>query len=149
MQWLRLCAPNAGGAGLIPGQGTKIPQASRYGPTPPKLYENHISESIEQVWMARRTNKSILKESNPEYSLEGVMLKLELQYSGHLMQRSDSLEKPLMLGNVEGRRRGWQRMRWLGGITDSMDMFEHTLGDSEGQGSLACCSPKSQTPLSD
>ena len=73
---------------------------------PPRLYENHISESIEQVWMARRTNKSILKESNPEYSLEGVMLKLELQYFGHLMQRADSLEKPLMLGKTEGRRRG-------------------------------------------
>ena len=72
--------------------------------------------------MDSKENKSILKESNPEYSLEGVMLKLELQYFGHLMQRADSLEKPLMLGDIEGRRRGWQRMRWLGGITDSMDV---------------------------
>ena len=73
-------------------------------------------------WTARRFNQSILKEISPEYSLEGLMLKLKLQYSGHLMQRPDSLEKTLMLGKIEGRRRGWQRMRWLDGITDSMDM---------------------------
>ena len=74
-------------------------------------------------WTARRSNQSILKEIGPEYSLEGLMLKLKLQYSGHLIQRSDSLEKTLMLGKIEGgRRRGWQRMRWLDGITDSMDM---------------------------
>ena len=74
-------------------------------------------------WTARRSNLSILKEISPEYSLEGLMLKLNLQYSGHLMQRIDSLEKTLMLGKIEGRRRrGWQRMRWLYGITDSMDM---------------------------
>ena len=66
--------------------------------------------------------KSILKEINPEYSLEGLMLKLKLQYSGHLMRRTDSFEKTLMLGMIEGRRRGRQRMRWLDGITDSMDM---------------------------
>ena len=72
---------------------------------------------------ARRSNQFILKEISSEYSLEGLMLKLKLQYSGHLMQRTDSLEKPLMLGKIEGRRRrGWQRMRWLDGITDSMDM---------------------------
>ena len=72
-------------------------------------------------WTARRSNQSILKEISPEYSLEGLMLKL--QYFGHLMWRADSLEKTLMLGKIEGRRRrGWQRMRWLGGITDSMDM---------------------------
>ena len=74
-------------------------------------------------WTARRSNQSILKEINPEYSPEGLMLKLKLQYFGHLMRRADSLEKTLMLGKTEGRRRrGWQRMRWLDGITDSMDM---------------------------
>ena len=74
-------------------------------------------------WTARRSNQSILKEISPEYSLEGLMLKLKLQYFGHLMQRTDSLEKTLMLGGIGGRRRrGRQRMRWLDGITDSMDM---------------------------
>ena len=74
-------------------------------------------------WTARRSNLSILKEINPEYSLEGLMLKLKLQYFGHLMRRTDSLVKTLMLGNIEGRRRrGQQRMRWLDGITDSMGM---------------------------
>ena len=74
-------------------------------------------------WTARRSNQSILKEIIPEYSLEGLMLKLKLQYLGHLMRRTDSLEKTLMLGKTEGRRRrGWQRMRWLDGITESMDM---------------------------
>ena len=73
-------------------------------------------------WTARRSNQSILKEISPEYSLEGLMLKLKLQYFGHLMQRVDSFEKTLMLGKIEGgRRRGWQRMRWLDDITDSMD----------------------------
>ena len=75
------------------------------------------------LWTARRSNQSILKEISPEYSLEGLMLKLKFQYFGHLMQRTDLLEKTLMLGKIEGRkRRGWQRMRWLDGITDSMDM---------------------------
>ena len=74
-------------------------------------------------WTTRRSNQSILKEISPECSLEGLMLKLKLQYFGHLMQRSDSLEKTLMLGKIEGwRRRGWQRMRWLDGITGSMSM---------------------------
>ena len=73
-------------------------------------------------WTARRSNQSILKEINPEYSLEGLMLKLKLQYFGHLLWRSNSLEKTLMLGKTEGRRRGWQRMRLLDGITDSMGM---------------------------
>ena len=74
-------------------------------------------------WTARRSNQSILKEISPEYSLEGLMLKLKLQYLGHLMRRTDSLEKTLMLGKTEGwRRRGRQRIRWLDGITDSMDM---------------------------
>ena len=72
-------------------------------------------------WTARRSNQSILKEINPEISLEGMMLKLKLQYFGHLMRRIDSLEKSLMLGGIGGRRRGRQRMRWLNGITDSMD----------------------------
>ena len=74
-------------------------------------------------WTARRFNQSVLKEASPEYSLEGLMLKLKLQYFGHLMRRVDSLEKTLMLVNIEGgRRREWQRMRWLDDITDSMDM---------------------------
>ena len=73
-------------------------------------------------WIARRFNQSILKEIGAEYSLEGLMLKLKLQYFGHLMQRADSMEKTLMLGKIEGRRRGRQKMRWLDGITDSMDM---------------------------
>ena len=74
-------------------------------------------------WIARRSNQSILKEIRPEYSLEGLMLKLKLQYFGHLMQRTDSLEKTLMLRKIEGRRRsGRQRMRWLDGITDSIDL---------------------------
>ena len=74
------------------------------------------------LWTARRPNQSILREINPKYSLEGLMLKLKLQNFGHRMQRTDSLEKTLMLGKIEGRRRGWQRMRWLDGITNSMDM---------------------------
>ena len=73
-------------------------------------------------WTARRSNQSILKEISPEYSLQGLMLQPKLQYFGHLMQRTDSLEKILMLGRIEGRRRGWQRMRWLNGITNCMDM---------------------------
>ena len=93
-------------------------------------------------WTARRSNQSILKEINPEYSLEGLMLKLELQYFGHLMQRADSLGKTLMLGKTKGKRRsGQQRMRWLDGIIDSMNINLSKLGDSEGQGSLGCYSP--------
>ena len=93
-------------------------------------------------WTARRSNQSILKEISPGISLEGTMLKLKLQYFGHLMRRVDSLEKTLMLGGIGGRRRrGRQRMRWLDGITDSMDEFDQALGVGDGQGSLACCSP--------
>ena len=73
-------------------------------------------------WIARRSNKSILKEMSPEYPLEGLMLKLKLQYFRHLMWRANSLGKTLILGKIEGRRRGWERMRWLDGVTDSMDM---------------------------
>ena len=78
---------------------------------------------FKESWTARRSNQSILKETSPKYSLEGLMLKLKLQYFGHLMRRTDTLEKTLMLGKIEGRRRrGRQRMRWLAGITDSMDV---------------------------
>ena len=92
-------------------------------------------------WTARRSNQSILKEISPGCSLEGMMLKLKLQYFGHLMRRVDSFEKTLMLGGIEGRRRrGQQRMRWLDGITDLMDMFGWTPGVGDGQGGLACCS---------
>ena len=93
-------------------------------------------------WTARRSNQSILKEINPNYSLEGLMLKLKLQYFGHLMRWDDSSEKTLILGNTEGRRRGWQRMRWLDGITDSMDVeCEQTSRAREGQGGLPCFTP--------
>ena len=89
------------------------------------------------LWTARRSNQSILKEIGPGCSLEGLVLKLKLQYFGYLVRRVDSLEKTLMLGRIGGRRRrGWQRMRWLDGITDSMDM---ELGIGDGQGGLACC----------
>ena len=96
-------------------------------------------------WTARRSNQSILKEISPGCSLEGLMLKLKLQYFGHLMRRTDLLEKTLMLGKIEGRRRGQQRMRWLDCITDSMvslsKLWKDISGDTEGQRNLVCCSP--------
>ena len=100
-------------------------------------------EDLRVPWTARRSNQSVLKEINPEYSLEGQMLKLTLQYFGHLLQKADSLEKTLMLGKIEGRRKkrvtedetvGWHHRL-------NRHEFEQTQGDSEGQGSLECCSP--------
>ena len=91
-------------------------------------------------WTARRSNQSILTEISPGISLEGMMLKLKLQHLGHLMRRVDSLEKTLMLGGIEGRRRrGQPRMRWLDGNTDLMDVSLSEPGVGDGQGSLECC----------
>ena len=105
------------------------------------------------LWTARRSNQSILKEISPEYSLEGLMLKLKLQYFGHLMRRADLFEKTLMLGGIEGRkRRGRQRMRWLDGITDSMDMclrkVQEIVKDRDARHAAAHGVEKSWTQLS-
>ena len=104
-------------------------------------------------WTARRSNQAILKEISPEYSLEGLMLKLKLQHFGHLMQRADSFEKTLMLGKIEGgRRRGRQRMRWMDGITDSMGMssgeLQELVMDREAQGAAVHRVAKNWTQLS-
>ena len=104
-------------------------------------------------WTARKSNQSILKEIGPEYSLEGLMLKLKLQFLGHLMWWADSLKKPMMLGKIKGRRRrGWQRMRWLDSITDSMDMnlskFQEIVEDRGARNATVPGAIKSQTQLS-
>ena len=105
------------------------------------VLEKTLETARKFPWTARKSIQSTLKEISPEYSLEGLLLKLKLQYFGYLMSRTDSFEKTLMLGKIEGRRRGQQRMRRLDDITDLIEMsLSKILGVGDGQGSLACCS---------
>ena len=99
-------------------------------------------------WTARKSSQSILKKICPEYSLEGLTRKLKLQYFSHLVQKADSLEKTLMLGKIEGKRkRGQERIKWLDSNTDSVAVSFSKLGNTGGQGSLACCSPRDSKEL--